>query len=508
MSAPDHPSLPNFVDYLHRYAEHFNVLPHIRASTKLVHLVRVPVKSGSGSDVQYVHRAALRSLDAAGKPSGPPQTVLADRVIITSGLHVTPNIPLIPGLNLNPTAHSPEWMHSSSYKSRSQVSGKSVLVLGAGETGMDVAYESLLSPAKKVWMGVRGGFLSFPKVLNHFTVLGSTFDGNLPIDGLITNLFETAYVHPWVAASHLRWFVSDFVVKRVLWFLTGTTAGCNQWAGELPPERQGRAYVFLNKSAKAMPYINKPYQQLSRLHRWIAHYQDPPAPPGVDDPTIHLVPFPTGFDDTGRAILPPPPKHRAKEVGWKQECRPDMVVLCTGYKQDFGWAEGYETPDQADVRGVMSSEDDTVGYIGFLRPGVGMSFAIVVKREPSSIPRIRQDALLHDAKVQVPFRPWRNSKSSYTSSSPPAASRSPHHRSTTTYCTRHKGGFSTASTTARTWRSSRSIWVAHRDWESCIASTGCLFCSFTGKFSTVIRVSPAADVASSGVCSSDDLGTE
>ena len=66
----------------------------------------------------------------------------------------------------------------------------------------------------------------------------------------------------------MRWHVSDFGVvrspsvhykgsttdlvaqKRVLWFLTGTSAGCNQYAGELPDERLGRAYVFLNKSCK------------------------------------------------------------------------------------------------------------------------------------------------------------------------------------------------------------------------------------------------------------------
>lgn len=89
------------------------------------------------------------------------------------------------------------------------------------------------------------------------------FNGDLPIDGLasrlltlphvelnprteqITNLFETAYVHPWVAASHIRWFVSDWGVKRVLRFMTGTSGGCNQWVGSLPPSRLGRAYVFL-----------------------------------------------------------------------------------------------------------------------------------------------------------------------------------------------------------------------------------------------------------------------
>lgn len=241
---------------------------------------------------------------------------------------------------------------------------------------MDIAYESIMSSASIVWMGVRGGFLSFPKVLNNFRVLGTTFSGNLPIDGLITNLFETTYVHPWVSQSHLRWFVSDFVIKRVLWVLTGTQAGCNQWAGELPPERQGRAYVFLNKSAKAMQFINRPYYSLSWIHKLFAHYIDPPEPAGMDDPTIHMVPFPSAFDNTtGQAIFPPPPRHRRKEKGWREECGPDLVVLCTGYTQKWDWlGEGYPRgPDDCDVRGVCASKDLSVGFIGFLRPGVGES---------------------------------------------------------------------------------------------------------------------------------------
>ena len=243
---------------------------------------------------------------------------------------------------------------------------------------MDVGYESVMANATKTWMGVRGGFLSFPKVLNNFRVLGTTFDGNLPIDGLITNLFETAYVHPWVAASHLRWFVSDFVIKRVLWVLTGTQAGCNQWAGELPPERQGRAYVFLNKSAKAMQFINRPYRKMSRLHQLFAHYIDPPIPDHVRDPNIHLVPFPTKFDESGKAIFPAPPAHRSKEVGWKEECRPDVVVMCTGYKQEWHWiGEGYpKGPDECNVRGICSEQDLSIGFVGFLRPGVGKSMLL------------------------------------------------------------------------------------------------------------------------------------
>ena len=81
---------------------------------------------------------------------------------------------------------------------------------------MDIAYEAIKANAQSVTMCFRTGFLSFPKVLNRFQIFGKTTGGNLPIDGLITNLFETAYVHRAKAKSRLRWFVSDFVIKRVM----------------------------------------------------------------------------------------------------------------------------------------------------------------------------------------------------------------------------------------------------------------------------------------------------
>jgi len=123
-----------------------------------------------------------------------------------------------------------------------------------------------------------------------------------------------------------------------------------------------------------MQFINRPYQSLSPLHRWFAHYIDPPLPKNVDNPKIDIISFPTSFQG-GRAMLPPPPKHRSKEVGWKEEVRPDLVVLCTGYRQDWSWlGEGYPRgPDECDIRGVSSSTDKSIAFIGFLRPGVGES---------------------------------------------------------------------------------------------------------------------------------------
>jgi dimethylaniline monooxygenase (N-oxide forming) len=53
-------------------------------------------------------------------------------IALCTGLHVEPNIPHIPGIeNLKGEA-----FHSSQYKARSQLTGKTVLILGCGETAM------------------------------------------------------------------------------------------------------------------------------------------------------------------------------------------------------------------------------------------------------------------------------------------------------------------------------------------------------------------------------------
>lgn len=119
-----------------------------------------------------------------------------------------------------------------------------------------------------------------------------------------------------------------------------------------------------------MQFINRPFENMSWLHRLLFSYSDPPLP-DVEDPTCHLVPFPERFED-GRAVFPPPPAHRAKETAWRDVCDPDLVVLATGYRQDFAWlGREYARPDGLDVRGVAHSSDLSVGYLGFLRPGVG-----------------------------------------------------------------------------------------------------------------------------------------
>jgi dimethylaniline monooxygenase (N-oxide forming) len=52
--------------------------------------------------------------------------------------------------------------------------------------------------------------------------------------------------------------------------------------------------------------------------------------------------------------------------------RPDVLVLATGYTQSFPFlGSDYCTPDHADQRGIWRTGDESVGYIGFVRPSFG-----------------------------------------------------------------------------------------------------------------------------------------
>jgi len=54
---------------------------------------------------------------------------------------------------------TPAIFHSAEYKSRSQLSGRRVLILGTGETGMDLAYEAVKAHAKEVVLCSRSGYV-------------------------------------------------------------------------------------------------------------------------------------------------------------------------------------------------------------------------------------------------------------------------------------------------------------------------------------------------------------
>jgi cation diffusion facilitator CzcD-associated flavoprotein CzcO len=92
-----------------------------------------------------------------------PRSVHARYVAVCTGLHVIPSIPDVPGIehvlnNRSSEGITPAVYHSVHYKSRSQLAGRRVMILGTGETGMDLAYEAVKAGAKEVTLCSRSGY--------------------------------------------------------------------------------------------------------------------------------------------------------------------------------------------------------------------------------------------------------------------------------------------------------------------------------------------------------------
>lgn len=86
-----------------------------------------------------------------------------DAVAVCSGINVNPVMPYIEGIERVPTI-----LHSSRLKSRDQFGeNTNVYIMGAGETGMDLAYLAVTSGAKTVTICHRDGFFCAPRVCYH-----------------------------------------------------------------------------------------------------------------------------------------------------------------------------------------------------------------------------------------------------------------------------------------------------------------------------------------------------
>jgi dimethylaniline monooxygenase (N-oxide forming) len=137
-------SATDYVQYLKDYSSHFNLWPHINL----------------GVEVRNIHETTKGySIECAGR-DGELFHWQCDAVAVCSGLHREPNLPVIPGLH-----HIQKVIHSSEFKTKSQFGvNKTVMVIGSGETGADVAYLAVNSPTKQVLMCHKDGFHFAPKV--------------------------------------------------------------------------------------------------------------------------------------------------------------------------------------------------------------------------------------------------------------------------------------------------------------------------------------------------------
>ena len=141
---PDYPHQTQMGEYLRRYAEHFGLRDRVRLRTEVV-----AVQAIDPSDRRTGWAVTSRGPDGE-------QTDVVDAVVVANGHNWRPKVPDIPG------TFSGTVMHSAQYKSADVLREKSVLVVGAGNTGCDIAVEAA-QQGRRVWHSTRRGYWYAPK---------------------------------------------------------------------------------------------------------------------------------------------------------------------------------------------------------------------------------------------------------------------------------------------------------------------------------------------------------
>ncbi|NWH36177.1 FMO5 monooxygenase, partial [Chloropsis hardwickii] len=178
MCFSDFPIPEDFPNYMHNskimeyfriYAQHFDLLRHIRFRTSMCHVSKRPDFASSGQ------------WEVVTESEGKQEVAVFDAVLVCSGHHTDAHLPLssFPGTALYTGMRQPRscstsqptmaslslpglekfegwYLHSRDYKSPQPFLGKRVVVVGIGNSGIDIAVE-LSHTAKQVFLSTRRG---------------------------------------------------------------------------------------------------------------------------------------------------------------------------------------------------------------------------------------------------------------------------------------------------------------------------------------------------------------
>lgn len=165
-SRADYPSHRTLIRYFRDFADQFGLTERFRFDTKVTALER-------GEDGEWMLRA--------DGPDGPLEQRYAG-VILANGTLAEPNIPSFRG------EFTGELLHTSAYKSATQLSGKRVLIIGAGNSGCDIAVDAV-HHAASVDMSVRRGYYFVPRYL--FGRPSDTLNQGRPLPARLKQFIDT-----------------------------------------------------------------------------------------------------------------------------------------------------------------------------------------------------------------------------------------------------------------------------------------------------------------------------
>ncbi|NXH19900.1 FMO4 monooxygenase, partial [Bucco capensis] len=180
----DFPSyLPHslLLEYFRMYAQHFDLLRHIRFKTTVLSVRKRPDFATSGQ------------WDVVTETNGVQELHIFDAVMVCTGHFQEPYLPLasFPGID---TCFKGQYLHSREYKDVEPFRGKRVLVVGIGNTGGDLSVE-LSHVAAKVFLSARSSTCVVSRVSDH----------GFPLDMVHTTRFN----------HFLEWLLPSALMKRI-----------------------------------------------------------------------------------------------------------------------------------------------------------------------------------------------------------------------------------------------------------------------------------------------------
>ncbi|CAN6456256.1 unnamed protein product [Victoria cruziana] len=264
---PDYPSKHQFLSYVNTYASRFNIRPRFNQS----------VRSARFDPLCGLWR--LRTLDLSSPDSKRTVEYISRWLIVASGENAEPVLPDIPGLE----QFAGPLLHTSQYKSGEHFRGQRVLVVGCGNSGMEVSLD-LCNQGAVPYMVVRNSVHVLPREILGFSTFG-------------------------ISMALLKWLPLR-VVDKFLLLCALTTFGRTKKHG-IPRPKIGP--LELKNVAGKTPVLD--VGALAKIRQGKIKVM-----PGVKEVTCHGAKFVDG-----------------------QELEFDSVVLATGYKSNVpSWLEGID----------------------------------------------------------------------------------------------------------------------------------------------------------------------
>ncbi|KAN0104762.1 FAD/NAD(P)-binding domain containing protein [Hyaloscypha variabilis] len=153
---PDFVNVRQKQEYIQSYSTHFGVEPLIRYNTRVEKLQKV--------DGRWKINSSTLVKDGSSKLKKSNEVEEFDSVVVASGHYHSPNVPDIPGLKEWKKKWPERVTHSKTYRTPDEFKDKTVLLVGAGVSSMDIGRESS-HISKKIYQSSRGGPFDIPVVM-------------------------------------------------------------------------------------------------------------------------------------------------------------------------------------------------------------------------------------------------------------------------------------------------------------------------------------------------------